>query len=396
MNAGVSYVVISYNRSAGLLANLREIYAGDPRADVWVVDNASTDGTGDAVRASFPQARLLQLDKNLGMPARNVALKRLTSPFAVLLDDDSRPVGDAVAKSLAILRDRPDVAAIVGRVELPSGEVEAPALPSVMLGGASCVRVSALRDVGFFPEEFFRQAEEYDLSSRLWNAGYRVERYEDIVYLHDKKPAAGRVSSNVLSLDLKHNLIVAARYLPTPFATAYREDFIQRYGTLLRNSGYGSLIQPTIDEADQVICDPHALRREPLSPAAFEQLFEHRAQSRRVAAWAREHGVRHVAITDYSKNLYATFRACVENGLGVVAIVDARPAFANANYRGVPILPHASLARMSIDGVVVSNTNPAQIDRVADAARGLAKAPILTLWEGRTTESAEAEDLVAA
>ena len=384
MNAGVSYVVITFNRREGLLANLREIYANDPRADVWIVDNASVDGTADAVRFAFPRARLIQLDRNIGMPARNVALKRVTSPFAVLLDDDSRPTGDAVGRSLAILRDRPEVAAVVGRVELPSGEIEAPALPSVLLGGASCVRVSALRDVGFFPEEFFRQAEEYDLSARLWNAGYRVERYEDIVYRHDKTSAPGRVSSTVLSLDLKHNLIVAARYLPTPFAQAYREDFIQRYGTLLRGAGCGSLLQGTLDEADAIVCNPRALRREPLSPAAFEQMFEHRAQALRVARWASEHGVRHVAITDYSKNLYATFRACVEHGLGVVAIVDARPVFANASYRGVPILPHASLGRMSIDGVVVSNVNPAQIDQVAAAARGLSRAPVLRLWRGKT------------
>lgn len=395
MNAGVSYIVITFNRREGLLKNLRAIYANDRSADVWVVDNASADGTADAVRAFFPRARLIVLDKNLGMPARNVALKRITAPFAVLLDDDSRPTGDAVARSVAHLREYPDVAAVVGRVELPTGEVEAPAMPAVLLGGASCVRVAALRDVGYFPDDFFRQAEEYDLSARLWNAGYRVERFEDVVFLHDKTPAPGRASATVLSLDLKHNLIVAARYLPTPHATAYREDFIQRYGTLLRAAGHGELLAETIDAADAVVTNPRLLRREPLSPAAFEAMFEHRAQSAAIARWASRHGVRHVAITDYSKNLYATFRACVEHGLGIVAIVDARPAFANASYRGVPILPHAALGRTLIDGVVVSNTNPAQMDRVAAAARGLSRAPVLTLWQGQALTSDEAMELAA-
>jgi len=88
----------------------------------------------------------------------------------------------------------PKTAALVARVILPDGTAEAPAMPAVTIGGASIIRREALEKVGGFAPEFFRQAEEYDLSLRLWDAGYRIERFEDIHFGHDKV-AGGRCSA---------------------------------------------------------------------------------------------------------------------------------------------------------------------------------------------------------
>ena len=74
------------------------------------------------------------------------------------------------------------------RVELPGGQCEAPALPCVLLGGASVVRKAVLDRTGGFSPEFFRQAEEYDLSFRIMRLGHRIERFEDVVYRHEKAP----------------------------------------------------------------------------------------------------------------------------------------------------------------------------------------------------------------
>lgn len=360
----VSYLVISFNRRDGLLANLASICAIDPHADLWVVDNASTDGTADAVRAQFPRARLIQLDRNFGMPARNVALKQMTSEYVVLLDDDSHPLGDAVERSSAYMDRHRDVAAVVGRVLLPSGQVEAPAMPGVLLGGASCVRLRALRDVGFFPHDFFRQAEEYDLSPRLWNAGHRVERFEDVVYRHNKSTGPGRASRDVSRLDLKHNLIVAARYLPAPFDQIYWDDFADRYRAIMTANGFVADFEATISEAEQYVFDPAKLARQRLNDDAFEAMFAHHAQLTAVRSWAQANRIRRVAIADVSKNLYATYQACRRTGLEIAAILDDRPAFIGSEYRRVPVVSTAEFTEHA-DGVVVSNTNPAQIDAIA-------------------------------
>src|SRR5947199_9876227 len=93
------------------------------------------------------------------------------------------------------------VAAVVGTVVLPNGSLEAPAFPSVLMGGATCLRRAAIEQVGGFSREFFRQAEEYDLSFRLWGAGWRIERCEEVVFRHDKVAGAGRASALVHRMD---------------------------------------------------------------------------------------------------------------------------------------------------------------------------------------------------
>jgi GT2 family glycosyltransferase len=375
----VSYLVITYNRREGLLANLQAIYSGDANADVWVVDNASTDGTGDAIRDSFPRARLIQLDKNLGMPARNVALQQMTSEYVVLLDDDSHPVGDAVEWSVAYMTEHRDVAVVVGRVVLPNDDVEAPAMPAVMLGGASCVRLRALRDVGFFPHDFFRQAEEYDLSARLWHAGHRIVRFEDVIYRHNKSTGPGRASRDVSRLDLKHNLIIAARHLPAPFDEIYWDDFAARYRAIMTANGFAADFDEALSEAERYVFDAHSLRRQRLHDDAFEAMFQHRSQLRRVSQWSEANGVRGVVIADVSKNLYATYQACRRLGLEIAAIIDDRPAFAGTTYRHVPVVASGTFSDR-VDGVVVSNTNPAQINGIANAMIERFGQPNLTLW----------------
>lgn len=383
----VSYLIITHNRCAGLLANLHSLFEVQPEADVWLVDNASTDDTVDAVRSEFPRVRLIALDKNQGMPARNVALRQMRSEFIVLLDDDSYPLPGAVEASVDHMRWNPGVAAVVGRAILPDGSFEAPALPSVLLGCATTVRLRALRDVGFFPHDFFRQAEEYDLSLRLWDAGYRVERFEDIAFRHDKRPSQSRASADVTALDLKHNLIVANRYLPTPFDEEYAADLAQRYAAIMSHAGHGGAVGRVLDDAERYIADADRLRRRRLTDNAFEAVFQHGSQSAAVTRWARENGLERVAIADVSKNLFATYTACRKAGLEIEAIVDDRPAFAGMTYRKLPVVSASQLNRAAIDGVVISNVNPAQIDRVSRTVGEQIDRPMLRLWNGKRCTS---------
>ncbi len=79
----LAVVVVSYNVQALLRECLRSLYASLERtpelaAAVWVVDNASADGSAAMVRAEFPQTHLLACPENLGYStANNVALQLL-------------------------------------------------------------------------------------------------------------------------------------------------------------------------------------------------------------------------------------------------------------------------------------------------------------------------------
>jgi rhamnopyranosyl-N-acetylglucosaminyl-diphospho-decaprenol beta-1,3/1,4-galactofuranosyltransferase len=101
-------VVVTYNRCELLLEALAAIDAQTRAVDaVVVVDNASTDGTADAVHAAHPAVRLVVLDRNTGgaggfATGLDVALAD-GADLVWLMDDDTIPEPDALA---ALLRAR--------------------------------------------------------------------------------------------------------------------------------------------------------------------------------------------------------------------------------------------------------------------------------------------------
>src|SRR3990172_601948 len=80
------------------------------------------------------------------------------------------------------------------------------------------------------------QAEEYDLSFRLVNAGWKVEVFDDL-YVEHLKTEHARRSERTTFYDVRNNLRVIARYLPTPQGRVYREDCLQRYEWLAWRDG---------------------------------------------------------------------------------------------------------------------------------------------------------------
>lgn len=380
----LSYVIVTHQRREPLLRTLeileRTTSLPRPQWETWVVDNGSTDGTADAVRSRFPDVRLIVRPGNEGVWARSYAFGPARGKYLILLDDDSYPVGDAATRSIDYLDSHDNCGAVVGRVVLPDGSLEACALPSVMLSGAVCLRKSVTERVGGFRREFFRKAGEYDFSFRIWDAGYSVERFEDVVYRHDKF-MGGRSSSLAHRMDLRNNLILAERYLPAPIRAEYRRDWSQRYKAMAAHAGFGRAARLALLEAKLWRVREAVLGRQPLSPAALGSVFGLGAQADAIAAWSRANNVRRVVIADFGKNLYATYRGCAQAGLSVSAVAENHPAFSGVKYREVPIQPDAEAMATRPDGVVISNVNPAQIDAVERRLRGQFAGPVLRLWE---------------
>jgi glycosyl transferase family 2 len=358
----LSYVIVTRNRRESLLRTLDrlESVTGLPRHqwEVFVVDNASDDDTVSAVTHHHREVRLIRLD--------------------------------AIPKALRYLGRYLKTAAVVARVVLPDGSLEGPAFPAVTLGGASIVRAEALRQVGGFAPEFFRQAEEYDLSFRLWGAGFRVERFEDVVFGHDKVPG-GRCSALTHRMDLRNNLILVERYLPRELRRVYRRDFIRRYAAFAIADGCGDAVNAALHEARVWARREAAVGRKTLKRDALEQLFELERQAAVVAEWAGRLGLRRVAIADVSKNLYATYRACRRARLEIACVADGRTAFAGFDYRDTAVLPDDRACGERVDGVVLSNVNPAQVDRRFAELEARFKVPVLRLWHPRWIEAPSGE-----
>ena len=92
VTAPIDVVIVNYNTRTELMACLESLLDDRPvsLARVFVVDNASSDGSADAVRRDRPSVQLIELGHNVGFAAaNNVALRQATAPLVLLLNSDT-------------------------------------------------------------------------------------------------------------------------------------------------------------------------------------------------------------------------------------------------------------------------------------------------------------------
>jgi GT2 family glycosyltransferase len=100
----VTVVVLNWN-GAHLLPDCLDALAAqdlpEGQAQVWVVDNASSDGSPQLLADRFPWVRTIANSSNDGFAGgNNVALREVATPFVALLNNDARPEPDWLRRLL--------------------------------------------------------------------------------------------------------------------------------------------------------------------------------------------------------------------------------------------------------------------------------------------------------
>lgn len=222
----VSVVILSYNRRDALLRTLRELASqGLPgkrdalASEVIVVDNASTDGSVEAVAREFPSVRVLALRENTGVAGFNVGAGGASGEFLLILDDDSWPDVGVLPRAVEALRERPTLGgvALVPRhpatraSEWPFARVRTDACP--VFGCGNLMRASAWRSVGGYEEAFFLYRNDVDLALKLLGAGMGVLMDPPWTVWHDS-PAASRKGERWLRLATRNWAWLCRRHAP--------------------------------------------------------------------------------------------------------------------------------------------------------------------------------------
>ena len=211
--ARIAVVLVSYEARAAVLAALDALLRLSIAAEVVVVDNASTDGSPEAVRARHPRARVLANPENLGFArACNQGWRASEAPFVLFLNPDAEPLPGAVEALTGVLDARADVGLVGPRTRFPDGAVQVSTGPDLSLlaefgqrrlvravrrreawaleraealharehepdwlsGSCIVVRRSVLEATSGFDEGFFLYEEDADLCRRARAAGWRV------------------------------------------------------------------------------------------------------------------------------------------------------------------------------------------------------------------------------
>src|SRR5260370_31135168 len=104
----ISIVIVTWNCkkfAEECLGSLRA-YSQDPNAEIIVVDNASSDGTCELVRDSYPGVTLIQSEANLGFAkANNIRIRKSSGKHICLVNPYVRVLDDRIAYLLAYIYD---------------------------------------------------------------------------------------------------------------------------------------------------------------------------------------------------------------------------------------------------------------------------------------------------
>jgi N-acetylglucosaminyl-diphospho-decaprenol L-rhamnosyltransferase len=202
----LSYCVVNTNGRELLLACLDAIERAHPpdvEREVLVLDNASGDGSADAVRARGGGVRLIALERRAGKAENDSTLMReAKGRFCLLLNEDSELRPGAPAALLAALEADPRAAAAGAQLLDAAGEPAPcawrfPGVVTALAGAlflhrtltvqskgtatrrvdwaqssALLVRREAAAAVGYIDPDFFVYYDECDFAKRLAEAGW--------------------------------------------------------------------------------------------------------------------------------------------------------------------------------------------------------------------------------
>ena len=154
--SSVTIVIVSFNSEA-VIADCLSPLLNDERCRAIIVDNGSSDHSAERLRKNFPAAEVIALDNNIGYGrAANCALKKIGTPYALLLNPDLKVSYDGVEKLLAHALNSPPEVAIWGPATSESDITDkAPQPVNWISGCAMLFNMEWLHKVGMFDENIF-------------------------------------------------------------------------------------------------------------------------------------------------------------------------------------------------------------------------------------------------
>lgn len=206
----VSILIVSWNTRQLLLDCLQSIYTYPPQIDfeIWIVDNASGDGSSQAVRERFPQVQVIDNPTNLGFAGgNNLAVQHALGQYLLLLNPDAVVHPQAIDRLVTFLDGTPDAGAVgpcilnpddspqISTFRTPNLFLEAWRLSyldrlfplsyyakghqklvivDVLSGACILIRKEIFQSLGGFDTNFFMYSEEVDLCLRIRQAGWHL------------------------------------------------------------------------------------------------------------------------------------------------------------------------------------------------------------------------------
>jgi GT2 family glycosyltransferase len=252
----LSILIVTWNVRDLVLECLASIHSDEaaPSFEVILVDNASSDGTVDAVIAQYPDVRVLANRDNVGFPrANNQALAHARGQYVLYLNPDTAVDAGTLRACVEELEANADIGLVGCRLESPDGEIQYEGGRNTYrfrhlmyellylhmlfphsrvfghhrmgdwdhrgnrdveaVNGAFMMvpRELALR-VGGLPEDVFMYHEDLSFCLRILRAGYRLRYLGDVRTVHHWAQSSRKSSARLalLEVECKHRFVSEA------------------------------------------------------------------------------------------------------------------------------------------------------------------------------------------
>jgi GT2 family glycosyltransferase len=236
----LSVIIVNYNVKAYLEQCLRSVVEALKGMDgeVFVVDNLSTDGSVEMVRANFPHVRLIANKENVGFSrANNQAIRESNAEYVLLLNPDTVVGEDVFHKVVDFMDAQPKAGGLgvkmidgrgrflpeskrglptptvaffkitglsrifpksrlFGRYHLGHMPEEETAPIEILSGACMFLRKETLDQVGLLDESFFMYGEDIDLSYRITLGGFENWYFPEAKIIHYKGESTKKSSVN--------------------------------------------------------------------------------------------------------------------------------------------------------------------------------------------------------
>lgn len=197
-NFNASVVITTKNRKEELRGALRSCFKQTAQPEVLVMDDGSTDGTAEMVRAEFSQAVLHHFNESKGLIVRRNEGARLATGVVIFsMDDDAEFSTPKVVEQTLHEFDDPRIGAVAipyiephkeNRLLQKTPDCEKVWITDRFIGTAHALRRDIFLKLGGYCESLVHQGEEGDYCIRLLNAGYFVRLGNADAIIHHESP----------------------------------------------------------------------------------------------------------------------------------------------------------------------------------------------------------------
>lgn len=229
----ISIIILSYNSKTDLERLLPSIFAseGSINYEVIVIDNGSTDGTLDWLKATSYKLTAIANANNGFAHGNNLGIKASNGKYLLILNPDTRLEKDTLKTMYEFMESCSQVGISTCKVMLPNGKLDLACrrrFPNpwnsflslfgiskrgynmldtdenisqeidACMGAFMFVRHSVLDKIGYFDESFFMYGEDLDLCWRVKEAGYKVWYNPKVFITHFKGSSSRKIAFKAL------------------------------------------------------------------------------------------------------------------------------------------------------------------------------------------------------